>query len=626
MIDQRGGNAMSNSNSGNQHDSKRRRLLKAGGALGVGGTVGGGVFLTALFPPAALAQKKHHRTPPQSGNAKGLARFVDALPIVPTISTFKKLNGVPFFEVDMRPLFKQLHRDLPKTALWGYNGMYPPPTFDVRRGTPIAVKWTNSLPGTHFLPIDDTIHGAEPGVPAVRTVVHLHGSKTMPDSDGYPEAWFTNGFAQTGPFFVRQVYEYPNDQQATTLWYHDHALGITRLNVYAGLGGGFYLIRDDHEDSLGLPSGPYEVTLSIQDRFFNPDGSLLYPVAVQDPVDQEQGVPPIWIPEFFGDTVLVNGKVWPFLEVEPRKYRFRILDASNARFYHMTLQETDDRGNRKGRLGPVFQQIGSDGGLLPAPVIRKDLLIAPAERLDVVIDFSGEGGKNFVLDNDALAPFPDGDDIVPTDVMMFKVNKPIRRHDSGRLPGRLNFVPMLKPSDAVNVRYLVLSEDDADPSGAPIQANITNIPDGVTPAQFTPPQGVRGVRAHWDDPVTEDPKAGTIEEWRLVNTTGDGHPIHVHLAQFQIIGRHSFNTDDFLANPDVNNIPFTDPEEPPLPGENGWKDTVYAPPGQVTRIIAQYDLPPAAQPKPGDTFRYVLHCHILEHEENEMMRPYDVVG
>ncbi|HKA57339.1 MAG TPA: multicopper oxidase domain-containing protein, partial [Gemmatimonadales bacterium] len=522
---------MSNSDNGSQHDPKRRRLLKAGGALSVGGAAGGSVFLTALFPPAALAQKKkHHRTPPQSGSVKTLAKFVDALPIAPTLAPSGKLNGVPFFQVDMRPLFKKLHRDLPATALWGYNGLYPSPTFEVRTGKPIAVKWTNSLPGTHFLPIDDTIHGAEAGVPAVRTVVHLHGSKTMPDSDGYPEAWFTNGFAQRGPFFVRQVYEYPNDQQATTLWYHDHALGITRLNVYAGLGGGFYLIRDDHEDSLGLPSGPYEIPLSIQDRFFNRDGSLLYPVADPDP---DPRVPPIWIPEFFGDTVLVNGKVWPFLEVEPRKYRFRILDASNARFYHMTLQETDARGEPKDRRGPVFQQIGSDGGLLPAPVLRTELLIAPAERLDVVIDFSGLSGKHFVLTNDARAPFPDGDDVVPTEIMMFKVNRPLRRFDDSKVPGKLN-AGFLDPrkDPPVRTRHLVLSEDDAPDTEAPIQANITTIAD---PEQFK-----QGVRLHWDDPVTEDPKAGTVEEWRLVNTTGDAHPIHVHLVQFQILDRRPF--------------------------------------------------------------------------------------
>jgi spore coat protein A len=160
-------------------------------------------------------------------------------------------------------------------------------------------------PGHAFLPIDTTIPGAEPPTPTVRTVVHLHGSETLPESDGYPEAWFTNGFRQTGPFFTDRVYHYPNDQQATTLWYHDHALGITRLNVYAGLSG-FYILRDDHEDSLDLPKGDFEIPLVIQDRFLNSDGSLLYPVVT--PGDPDPRVPPIWIPEFFGDTVLVNGR------------------------------------------------------------------------------------------------------------------------------------------------------------------------------------------------------------------------------------------------------------------------------------------------------------------------------
>ena len=169
-------------------------------------------------------------------------------------------------------------------------------------------------------------------------MVHLHGAKVQPDSDGYPEAWFTNGFQTTGPFFENRVYHYPNDQQATTLWYHDHALGTTRLNVITGLAG-FYLIRDNDEDALNLPSGDFEIPLMIQDRAFNDDGSLFYPLQdLDEPPTNDTEIPPVWVPEFFGDTVLVNGKVWPFLEVEPRKYRFRILNASNARFYHLTLK------------------------------------------------------------------------------------------------------------------------------------------------------------------------------------------------------------------------------------------------------------------------------------------------
>jgi len=589
---------------GNGHDTKRRSLLKIGGAIGVGSAVGGTV-LTVLFPKKVRSATRHHRTPQQFDTAaRTLTKFVDELQEPSTISPSATLNGVPFYDVRMRPLQKKLHRDLPATDLWGYNGQYPAPTFEARRGRPIAVKWENELPGRHFLPIDKTIHGAEEPTPDVRTVVHLHGHKVMPDSDGYPEAWFTNGFRRTGPFFETPVYRYPNEQQATTLWYHDHALGVTRLNVYAGLGGGLYLLRDDHEDSLGLPSGRYEIPLVIQDRYFNRDGSLLYPVQAPDRGgDPDPRVPPVWIPEFFGDTVLVNGKVWPFLEVEPRKYRFRILNASNARFYRMTLQEAADTGQRLGRPGPVFQQIGSDGGLLPAPVTLKQLLIAPAERLDVVIDFSGLQGKSFLLDNDALAPFPDGDDVVPTEVMLFKVNQRLQGRDTSRVPATLNTVPLLKPADAVAVRDLVLSElDSAPPFENPIIALIND--------------------AHWDDPITETPKAGTTEVWRIINTTGDAHPIHVHLVQFQILDRRPFD-----PSSEYPNLVFSGPPEAPAANERpAWKDTVISLPGTVTRVIMRFDLPSAARPRPGDKFLYVFHCHILEHEENEMMRPYIVRG
>jgi spore coat protein A len=590
------------SGNGEGPDAKRRRLLKIGGAVGVGGAVGGTALLTALFPRSAHTQARHHhRTPLQDNTAaRWLTKFVDRLPIPNTITTNQTLNGVPFYDVVMHRFQQKLHRDLPPTTLWGYNAQYPGPTFEVRRGHPIAVKWENNLPGTHFLPIDPTIHGAEPPTPDVRTVVHLHGMKDMPDSDGYPEAWFTNGFRKTGPFFTTQTYHYPNDQQAMTLWYHDHALGITRLNVYAGLGGGQYHIRDDHEDSLGLPSGRYEIPLTIQDRYFNSDGSLLYPV--QTPGDPDTRVPPIWIPEFFGDTVLVNGGIWPFLEVEPRKYRFRILNASNARVYRMALQESADTGQLLGRPGPVFHQIGSDGGLLPAPVTRTQLLIAPAERQDIVIDFSGFKGKSFVLTNDAPAPFPDGDDVVPPDIMVFKVNQPLQGQDRSRLPATLNSVPLISPASSVRTRDLVLSElDSAPPFENPIMAMIND--------------------AHWDDPVTENPKAGSVEIWRIINTTGDAHPIHIHLVQFQILDRQHF---------DITQYPNLVLDQPPQPPENNerpaWKDTVLSYPETVTRVIAKYDLPSGANARHGQKFRYVYHCHILEHEENEMMRPYDVVG
>ena len=536
-----------------------------------------------------------HRRHGWTSHGGTLTKFVDALPIPGTIAPVGVISGAPLYDVRMREFRQKLHRDLPPTTLWGYNGMYPGPSFETRRGRPIAVRWRNQLPRAHMLQIAPTIHGAEPPIPEVRTVVHVHGLKVLPESDGYPEAWFTSEFAQTGPFFERQIYHYPNDQAATGLWYHDHALGITRLNLYTGLEGS-YFIRDDGEDDLNLPKGAYEVPLMIQDRLLNPDGSLQYPVS--DNSDPE--VPLFWVPEFFGDTVLVNGKVWPYLEVEPRKYRFRMLNASNARFYHLTLNESRWDGDRLGSSGPEFIQIGSDGGFLPAPVRLTDLTIAPAERFDVVIDFSDAEGKSFVLSNDAKAPFPDGDDVVPADVMLFKVARRLRGRDTSAVPSRLPAAPALNPASASKVRDLVLIEN------ASVQDN--------------PIEGL--ISSHWMDPVTESPRAGSTEIWRIINTTGDAHPIHVHLVQFQILDRQPFDLDRYPGS-----LVFTGPRvQPPINERRAPKDMVQAFPGEVTRIIAKFDLPAGTRADRGERFRYVLHCHILEHEDNDMMRPYDVVG
>lgn len=558
---------------------ERRTFLKLGGAAGASLALGGG----------SLALLRTRRAEGQSIGG-GLAKFVDPLPIPSTISPSGTLSGVPFFRVTMRQFRQKLHRDLPATTLWGYNGLYPGPTFEARRGRPIAVLWQSDLPTHHALPLDPTLHGDEPPTPEVRTVVHLHGHKVLPDSDGYPEAWFTNGFARTGPFFDNRTYHYPNDQQATTLWYHDHALGITRLNLFMGLAG-FYLLRDNVEDQLDLPRGRFEVPLLIQDRSFNADGSLSYPV--QEPGDPE--IPPVWVPEFFGDAVLVNGKVWPFLEVEPKKYRFRILNGSNARFYHLTLVE---RGGH-GRSTPPIHLIGTDGGFVPAPVRLDDITIGPAERFDVVIDFDDFEGRDFVLSNDAKAPFPDGDDIIPAEVMLFKVGHS-SGHDTGSLPHSLAPVPLLSPQASVKTRDLVLIE--------------------LASAQDNPIIGL--INEPWDRPVTEAPRAGSIEIWRLINTTGDAHPIHIHLVQFQILDRQPFDPDQYPAR-----LVFTGPRvTPPAEERPAFKDTVKAMPGEVTRVIMKFDLPTGTHVRRGDKFRYVFHCHILEHEDNDMMRPYDVVG
>ena len=515
-----------------------------------------------------------------------LEKFVDALPIPSVIKAEKKINGIPFYRVEMKQVQQKLHRDMPPTTVWGYNGLYPGPTFEVERNQPIQVLWENKLPLEHLLPVDRTVHGAHPDQPSVRTVVHVHGARVTPDSDGYPEAWFTRNFENVGPKFTNKIYHYPNCQRPTTLWYHDHAIGITRLNVYSGLAG-FYLIRDQKESKLNLPSGKFEIPLLIQDRSFYPDGELFYPSqpgqepppAPQPPIDPTIPNPSV-VPEFFGDTILVNGKVWPFLEVEPRKYRFRILNGSNSRFYRITLSS-----------GGNFVQIGTEGGLLEHPVTLSQILIAPAERADVIIDFSQNAGQKIILTNDAPAPFPDGTppNADLSQIMEFRVKKHSGKPDKSKIPARLSCLEHLDPNDASTVRMNTLVES-TDEFGR-LKLLLNNM--------------------EWTQlPLTETPKNGDIEIWELFNTTPDTHPIHLHLVMFQILNRATFTGDP--NGPDLS----IGPPIPPDPNEVGWKDTVRANPGEVTRIIARFG---------PFTGIYPWHCHILEHEDHEMMRPYEVL-
>lgn len=508
-----------------------------------------------------------------------LRKFVDSLPI-PRVLQPKRKGGVgTYYEVRMKQVKQKLHRDLKPTTVWGYNGSYPGPTFEVRSGERVRVKWINELPKKHLLPVDKTVHGAGPGNSEVRTVVHLHGSRVQSDSDGLPDDWFTKGFRKTGPSFTRKIYRYPNRQPATTLWYHDHTLGITRLNVYAGLAG-FYLIRDQQEDSLNLPKGKFEIPLVIQDRSFNQNGSLFYPRQSQPPVS---GVNPSIVPEFFGDTLLVNGKVWPFLDVEPRKYRFRILNGSNARFYRMSFSS-----------GQSFFQVGSDQGLLERPVKLRTLLLGPGERADVIVDFTHHKGKRIILKNNAPTPFPDGDPVNPNttgQIMQFRVKRQSTSRDTSCIPSRLSVIQRLSPASAKVTRYLTLDES-RDRFGR-LLLLLDN-------KRFTAP-------------ISEKPRLGTTEIWRMINVTPDTHSMHLHLVKFQVLGRRPFNVNHFKK---TGKIRYTGPRIPADPNERGWKDTISTNPGEVTSIIARFS---------PFTGRYVWHCHLLEHEDNQMMRPYLVV-
>jgi spore coat protein A len=497
-----------------------------------------------------------------------IPKFVDDLPVPETARPKYRKDGKAYYEFTMRQVKHRFHKLFPQATVWGYNGQYPGPTIRTEANHPVYVKWMNDLPDHHLFPVDRTLHGTSPENPEVRTVVHLHGAHVAPDSDGYPEAWFSRNFAQTGPAFKREVYEYPNRQPGATLWYHDHAIGITRLNVYAGLSG-FYLIEDPAEKNWNLPKGRYDIPLMIQDRAFHPDGSLFYPENTDPPAPINPSVRPF----FIGNTIAVNGKLWPRLKVEPRKYRFRILNASNTNAYTLRLGE-----------GREFYQIATDGGFLEKPVELRTVSLEPAERAEIIVDFSKFPGKKLILQN------TDGEGDMGV-IMRFDVTLPLSEKDKSHIPEKLCYHEPLPEESADQTRLLTL---------------------GAITDKFERPVLLLDNRM-WDDPVTEKPVRGTAEVWKLINLTAFPHPIHIHLVQFKILHRRPFDLERFQKD---GMIVYTGPEVEPEAHENGWKDTVKAEPGMVTSIIMQF------KEYTGD---YVWHCHILEHEDYDMMRPMKVV-
>ena len=508
-------------------------------------------------------------------NPATIPKFVDPMPI-PAIARPVKKNDASgektsFYYIEMRQAQHRFHKNFPLTTIFGYNGTYPGPTFLVAKDIPVQVKWENKLPRKHFLPIDHTLHGTM-DTPDVRTVVHLHGANVEAHSDGHPEAWFTNDNKYVGQKYTRAVYEYTNHQAGGTLWYHDHAMGITRLNVYSGLAG-FYLIRDFLEKRLNLPGGPYEIPIMIQDKSFNQDGSLFYPDNATPPINHPVPSTPSF---FFGNTIVVNGKVWPYLKVEPRKYRFRILNASNLRAYDLKLSN-----------GGVFHQIGTDLGLLHHTVEIGSFILEPAERIDLIIDFSKYQGQEITLLNTAPAPPNPGTELI----LKFKVGYKLTCPDKSTIPDELMPLHHIDPDSAAQERTMHLDET-TDHYGRVLHLLNNKM---------------------WDEPATEKPKLDSIEIWHLVNHFNFPHPIHLHLVRFEILGRKVFTEDDFDENGNYkfNLAGLT----PPLDYEKGPKDVVRTEPGQVTSIIMHF------KEHAGD---YVWHCHILEHEDNDMMRPLTV--
>ncbi len=556
------------------------RVLDTTGCLSIGGTFQGAGTVcgptnscpqptgACCFPNTACQQLTEVACLAQGGTFNGpnvpcgsvvcprvLTKFVDALPIPPIATpTSGTIGGAATYTGVISQFQQQLHRDLPPTTVWGINGTYPGPTFEAGVGQPVSITWVNDLRDlsgnlrtTHYLSIDPCLHGPDVLGPAPRTVMHLHGAVTPRDSDGHPDDTILPGAQDTDI--------HPNNQLPATMWYHDHALGLTRLNVYMGIAG-VYLLRDAVEQALTLPAGEFEIPLLIQDRTFNNDGTLSYPTGFQD--------------HFFGDTVLVNGKVWPFLNVKRGKYRFRIVNGSNTRTYRLSLSN-----------GTNYWQIGSDGGLLSAPVSVADVVIAPGERADVLIDFASYSpGTEIVLRNDAPINYPGvpGTGVIP-DIMNFVVQN--QTGYTGPIPAALRAVPRTPENAARVVRTL----------------NFQQMPHPCAGSAWL----INGLM--WDD-IVETPRLGTAEVWRWVNRSSIMHPMHMHLVQFQILDRQAFEL--------VNNLPVgVGPRVLPLANELGWKDTVQTYPGEITRVIARFT---------GYSGLYPYHCHILEHEDHEMMR------
>jgi spore coat protein A len=495
---------------------------------------------------------------------------------------------------------------------------HPGATIVAKKNVPLTINWINDFAiGTNFpIPVDSSIMTAwnmeapffghnisDLGIPFV---AHLHGGHNLPQFDGLPMQWFSSSYHTNpgsplthGPECVGNVFTYPNDQEAGTLWYHDHSMGVTRLMAYMGLAG-FYFIRDENEMNLintnQIPTGAQEIELAIQDKMFYPDGSLAYPDVQSghgpDPFAQIE-------PEMFGQVICVNGKVWPYLNVERKQYRFRIVNASDSRFYHFTLPTGTSVGNLN------FTIIGTDDALLYQPVVKDGLLIGPGERYDVVVDFRNPAlaGQSFIMLNDAGAPFGEASDPTNYDpntvgqILKFIVSNSSTVNDPVVLPATLRpaITPLAKTGPT---RQLILGETrDQFGRTMPILGTVA------------------GGYMAFMDPITEKPIQGQTEIWEIYNTTVDAHPIHLHLINFQIINRQKYTFQQSETGV-VSHIEFSNPPEAPEAYELGWKDTKIMYPGEVTRIIATFD-------RVG---KYVWHCHILSHEEHDMMRYYEVVA
>jgi FtsP/CotA-like multicopper oxidase with cupredoxin domain len=680
----------------------RRDFLRIGGGAGAGLFFIGQIAGVPFRVPVAAAQIPGGTLDP--GDVTKFVTPMLIPPVMPRAATITVPGGKPadYYEISVKQISQQiLPAGLPATTVWGYGGKAaqsnrgllihnaPSLTIEASANRPLRVKWMNELVDAngnflpHLLPVDPTLHWANPpggttgrdtrptftSTPGPYTgpvpfVTHAHGAIGVGDeSDGYAEAWYlpaannVSDFASVGTwydFFAGKAaakfgvtwgpgfatFQYPNAGRAATTWYHDHALGMTRLNVYAGPAG-FFIIRGGPsgdaavlDSRTGLPASlpgpaprendkfppnkPYrEIPIAIQDRAFNADGSLFYPDTraffdgITGPYIPDTDISPIWNPEFFGNMIMVNGNTWPFLTVEQRRYRFRFLNGCQSRFLILDFNNIPGVG---------VWAIGNEGGFLFAPVNLtasngNRLLMGLAERADLIVDFTNVPVGNHVLGN--VGPdepfgggvpgvdFPVADPASTGQVLQFRV-VPAVGVDASTPPQFLQ-LPAITPLPAATVtRPLALLEEMstffADAPAEALLGTVAGDPN-VAPATWT--------KRLWMDPVTDNPNPGTTEVWELYNATADAHPMHIHERAFEVVNRQNILVDEAAQQVQVD--PASTPT-PPEPWETGVKDTVIAYPGQVTRVKMRFTT--AGQ--------FVWHCHIVEHEDNEMMRPYRV--
>ncbi|KAH7404032.1 hypothetical protein KP509_15G007300 [Ceratopteris richardii] len=565
-------------------------------------------FILCTLPAATASNNETGETEDTLlATAEQLPLFVDKLPRMPRIKGYASRNGsfVPAnLTIGMYMKLWKFHRDLPPSKVFAFGesaikATVPGPSIVAMSGVKTYVRWENHLPEKHMFTIDETLQVAKParGVP---TVVHLHGGVTEPHSDGNALAWFTRNFEEKGPKWTHDVYVYQNADTTSNMWYHDHAMGYTRLNLLAGLVGPYKVVNPELEREFGLPRKKFDRELMVMDKSFTKDGQIYINSTGNNP-----NIHPEWQPEYFGNVIIVNGKAWPYMNVQRRKYRFRIINSSNARFFRFALDD-----------GSSFTQIGSDSFYLEGPVELKSNLLAPSEIMDVVIDFSKMKNSTVILTNDAPYPFPDGDEPGETDgkVMQFVI-KDGNVSDKASVPAQLRPVRRLSEDEAVLSRNIVLYEFDS-PSGEPTHLTINFV--------------------NFSAAVTELPKIGTTELWHIINLTPDNHPFHVHLAGFQVLRQQKIKDVDELSACavlhkgieacDLKKHIDADALSPPR-NEAGWKNVFKMQPFYITSILVHFAMTDS-NPFPFDPTGepgYAYHCHILDHEDNIMMRPYMLV-